>query len=87
VWALLEPVFRAGETLPHDPGISEVEARTRSRPGTGEPLVDPCRGMGPRLLALLGAFSREMHSISTIAPLLQPPPSPVLPAQHGEPVG
>jgi L-amino acid N-acyltransferase YncA len=27
VWALLEPVFRAGETFPHDPAISESEAR------------------------------------------------------------
>ncbi len=27
VWALLEPVFRAGETFPHDPGITEAEAR------------------------------------------------------------
>jgi hypothetical protein len=27
VWALLEPVFRAGETFPHDPAISEAEAR------------------------------------------------------------
>ena len=27
VWALLEPVFRAGETFPHDPAISEPEAR------------------------------------------------------------
>ncbi len=27
VWALLEPVFRAGETFPHDPGISEAEAQ------------------------------------------------------------
>ena len=27
VWALLEPVFRAGETFPHDPAISEVEAQ------------------------------------------------------------
>ncbi|MDM7938338.1 MAG: GNAT family N-acetyltransferase [Cyanobium sp. CZS 48M] len=26
VWALLEPVFRAGETFPHDPAISEPEA-------------------------------------------------------------
>ena len=26
VWALLEPVFRAGETFPHDPAISEDEA-------------------------------------------------------------
>ena len=27
VWALLEPVFRAGETFPHDPAIPEPEAR------------------------------------------------------------
>jgi len=27
VWALLEPVFRAGETFPHDPSISETEAQ------------------------------------------------------------
>jgi len=27
VWRLLEPVFRAGETFPHDPAISESEAR------------------------------------------------------------
>ena len=27
VWALLEPVFRAGETFPHDPAISEAEAK------------------------------------------------------------
>jgi Acetyltransferases len=27
LWALLEPVFRAGETFPHDPAISEAEAR------------------------------------------------------------
>jgi hypothetical protein len=26
VWALLEPVFRAGETFPHDPAITEAEA-------------------------------------------------------------
>ena len=28
VWALLEPVFRAGETFPHDPAITEKDART-----------------------------------------------------------
>jgi GNAT superfamily N-acetyltransferase len=28
VWHLLEPVFRAGETFPHDPAITEAEART-----------------------------------------------------------
>ena len=27
IWALLEPVFRAGETFPHDPAITEDEAR------------------------------------------------------------
>ena len=27
VWALLEPVFRAGETFPHDPAITEDGAR------------------------------------------------------------
>ena len=27
MWALLEPVFRAGETFPHDPAISEAEAQ------------------------------------------------------------
>jgi len=26
VWSLLEPVFRAGETFPHDPAITEAEA-------------------------------------------------------------
>jgi L-amino acid N-acyltransferase YncA len=27
VWQLLEPVFRAGETFPHDPAITEAKAR------------------------------------------------------------
>ncbi len=27
VWGLLEPVFRAGETFPHDPAITEAAAR------------------------------------------------------------
>lgn len=27
VWALLEPVFRSGETFPHDPAITEAEAQ------------------------------------------------------------
>jgi L-amino acid N-acyltransferase YncA len=27
VWVLLEPVFRAGETFPHDPAITEEKAR------------------------------------------------------------
>ena len=28
MWALLEPVFRAGETFPHDPAITEQAAHT-----------------------------------------------------------
>ena len=27
MWALLDPAFRAGETFPHDPGITEAEAQ------------------------------------------------------------
>ena len=27
LWSLLEPVFRAGETFPHDPAITETDAR------------------------------------------------------------
>lgn len=27
MWALLQPVFRSGEPFPHDPAISEAEAR------------------------------------------------------------
>ena len=27
MWALLDPVFRAGETFPHDPAITEAEAQ------------------------------------------------------------
>ena len=27
IWALLEPVLRAGETFPHDPAITEDEAQ------------------------------------------------------------
>ena len=27
VWTLLEPVFRAGETFPHDPAVTEAEAQ------------------------------------------------------------
>ena len=27
MWALLEPVLRAGETFPHDPAITEAEAQ------------------------------------------------------------
>ena len=27
MWSLLEPVFRAGETFPHDPAMTEAQAR------------------------------------------------------------
>ena len=27
LWLLLKPLFRAGETFPHDPAISEAEAQ------------------------------------------------------------
>ena len=46
VWALLEPVFRAGETFPHDPAISEAEAQLAE----GEP------SQGASLAALLDRF-------------------------------
>jgi L-amino acid N-acyltransferase YncA len=28
LWSLLEPVFRAGETFPHDPALTEAETQT-----------------------------------------------------------
>jgi 8-oxo-dGTP pyrophosphatase MutT (NUDIX family)/GNAT superfamily N-acetyltransferase len=28
-WSVLEPIFRAGETFPHDPNLNETEARRR----------------------------------------------------------
>lgn len=28
IWAILEPIFRAGETYPYPPDISETEAQT-----------------------------------------------------------
>lgn len=52
-----------------------------------DPLVDRGRGLGLRLLALLGAFSFLMLGISSLAPLLQPAPSPELPDQRRHPVG
>jgi hypothetical protein len=50
-----------------------------------EPLEDRGRGLGLRLLALVGAFSFLMLGISSIAPFLQPAPSPPLPDQRRSP--
>lgn len=63
----------------HRPGPLEVD--------DDEPLVDRGRGLGMRLLALLGAFSFVLLGISSIAPLLQPPPPPPMPDQRQAPVG
>ena len=52
-----------------------------------ELLVDRGRSLGLRLLALLGAFSFLMLGISSIAPLLQPPPPLELPDQRRHPIG
>lgn len=51
------------------------------------PLHDPGRGLGLRLLALLGAFSFLMLGLSSIAPLLQPPPAPERLNQSRPPTG
>ena len=48
-------------------------------------LEDRGRGLGLRLLALVGAFAFLMLGISSIAPLLQPAPSPPLPDQRRSP--
>ena len=50
-----------------------------------ELLEDPGRGLGLRLLALLGAFSFLMLGLSSIAPLFQPTPPPPLPDQRRSP--
>lgn len=50
------------------------------------PLVDQGRGLGLRLLALLGAVSFLMLGVSSLTPLLQPAP-PQLPDQRRGPVG
>ncbi|KMM16479.1 hypothetical protein [Synechococcus sp. GFB01] len=51
-----------------------------------EPLVDPGRGLGLRLLALLGAVSFLMIGISSIVLLLQPPPPPPMHDQRDGPI-
>jgi hypothetical protein len=50
-----------------------------------ELLEDPGRGLGLRLLALLGVFSFLMLGISSMAPLFPPTPSPPLPDQRRSP--
>jgi hypothetical protein len=49
--------------------------------------VDRGRGLGLRLLALLGALSFLMLGISSIAPLLQPAPPPEMPDQRPKAMG
>jgi hypothetical protein len=51
-----------------------------------ELLEERGRGLGLRLLALLGALSFLMLGISSIAPLLQPSSPPQLPDQRRAPV-
>jgi hypothetical protein len=51
-----------------------------------ELLEERGRGLGLRLLALLGALSFLMLGISSIAPLLQPSSPPQLPDQRRGPV-
>jgi hypothetical protein len=48
-------------------------------------LEDRGRGLGLRLLALVGAFAFLMLGISSIAPLFQPSPAPPLPDQRRSP--
>ena len=49
--------------------------------------VDSGRGLGLRLLALLGALSFLMLGISSIAPLLQQAPPPEMPDQRPKAMG
>lgn len=51
-----------------------------------EPLVDRGRGLGLRLLALVGALAFVLLGVSSIVPLLEPAP-PQLPDQRRGPVG
>lgn len=44
-----------------------------------DPLQDPGRPLGLRLLALLGALAFVMLGVSSIAPLLHPPAAPEQP--------
>jgi hypothetical protein len=51
-----------------------------------EPLVDRGRGLGLRLLALLGALAFVILGISSIAPLLRPVPPEEQPYQRRGPL-
>jgi hypothetical protein len=55
-------------------------------PDDEELLPERGRGLGLRLLALLGAISFLMIGVSSLTPLLQPSP-PALPDQRRAPVG
>jgi GNAT superfamily N-acetyltransferase len=55
IWALLEPVFRAGETIPHDPAITQQDAQVawveQSQAVMVAVVAEHCRrqGIGSRL--------------------------------------
>jgi hypothetical protein len=72
---------RASVRLPRHappPGLPRLERSD----GQDDPLVDPGRALGLRLLALLGAVSFVILGLSSIAPLLQPPAAPPMPHQR-----
>jgi hypothetical protein len=73
-----------GERSPAKPPDDSLPPEDSS-PGEA-PLVDQGRGLGLRLLALLGAVSFLMLGVSSLTPLLQPTP-PQLPDQRRGPVG
>ncbi len=77
---LIQPqgLMSARPLPPHRPHRTDEEDE--------ELLEERGRGLGLRLLALLGAFSVLMLGISSIAPLLQPAPSPPLRDQRRSPV-
>ena len=59
VWALLEPVFRAGETFPHDPAINEAKAQLPwvEQSHTVMVAVDPAR-------AVVGTYYLRPNSLA-----------------------
>ena len=75
----------ASPGLPPDDSCPDHSFPDHSSPDE-EPLVDRGRGLGLRLLALLGAISFLMLGVSSLTPLLQPAP-PQLPDQRRGPVG
>jgi L-amino acid N-acyltransferase YncA len=59
VWALLEPVFRAGETFPQDPAITEAEAQVAwvKQNQAVMTAVDPAR-------AVVGTYTLKPNSLA-----------------------